>query len=117
MTIDTRNETETHTTETFPWAAVEGNLRSSLVDLIRSNAAMNGLTLPTGLSDQYAAAAQIDSLDVVDLLCGVEPIVGFKLQDSIVKAGGYSSVNDAIDHVMPRIQAVWTKNTNKGKKR
>jgi hypothetical protein len=101
----------------FPGAEVESHLRGALLDAVSWNAALNGITLPRTATAQYTASIQIDSLDVVDLLCGVEPIVGFELKDSIVKAGGYQSINEAIGHVMPRIEAAWKKHGNKGAKK
>jgi hypothetical protein len=53
---------------------------------------------------------------VVDLLCGLDPIVGFPLKDSLVKAGGYKSVNQAVEHLMPRIEKAWLKNGSGSKK-
>jgi hypothetical protein len=101
----------------FPLKDVEAQLRSSLHDLVSSNAALHGTLLPSGAAAQAAYVTQIDSLDVVDVLCGIEPIVGFELKDSIVKAGGYPTINAAIDHVLPRIQSAWEKHGKKGAKK
>jgi hypothetical protein len=51
----------------------------------------------------------VDSLVVVSILCMVEPIVGFELPDGVVRAGGYSSVESALAHLLPRIEAQWIK--------
>ena len=48
-------------------------------------------------------------LDVVSLLCDIEPIIGFELKDHLVRAGGYNSVNQAMEHLMPRIEKAWDK--------
>jgi len=101
----------------FPAAAVEAKLRDALLDSVKSTAAMHGIVLPATTADQYAAAAHLDSLGVVDLLCDVEPIVGFQLKECIVKSGGYNSINEAISHVMPRIELAWQKHSNKGAKK
>lgn len=103
-------------TTAFPTAAVEAQLRSSLVDVVDGTAAISGVALPADAVGKCAASVQIDSLDVVDILCGVEGIVGFELKDSIVKAGGYKSINEAIGHVLPRIQSAWQKQQGKGSK-
>jgi hypothetical protein len=59
----------------------------------------------------------VDSLGVVDLLCEVEPIVGFELKDSIIKAGGYNSIDEAVTQVMPRIRSAWEKHMSKGNRK
>lgn len=102
---------------TFPVAAVEAKLRGTLMDSMKSTAALHGIALPTTTAGQYAASVHLDSLGVVDLLCDVEPIVGFELKESIVKSGGYNSINEAISHVMPRIEAAWQKHASKGAKK
>jgi hypothetical protein len=101
----------------FPAASVEARLRADLLKSAGADAAVKGLTFPSGAAAQSAASIQIDSLVVVSLLCAVEPILGFELKDSVVKAGGYGSVNEAIEHVMPRIEKAWQKNAGKGGKK
>jgi hypothetical protein len=54
---------------------------------------------------------------VVSLLTAVEPVLGMKLQDSVVKAGGYTSVNHAMERLMPRIEKAWEKHKSKGGKK
>ena len=115
MNIGTISKAKTGTA--FPWKDVEARLRASLADLVKSNAEFHEIKLPSALPDLYAAGTQIDSLDVVDILCEVDKILGFKLNDSIVKAGGYESINQAIEHVMPRIQSAWQKHESKGSKK
>jgi hypothetical protein len=101
----------------FPKVAVEAKLRDALLDTVKSAAGLHGIALPTSQAGHYAASIAIDSLNVVELLCDVEPIVGFQLKDSIVKSGGYSSIDEAISHVMPRIEAAWQKHSGKGAKK
>jgi hypothetical protein len=103
-------------TSIFPKAFVEAKLRDSLLESARGDAGLKGTALPADLAGQLAASVRLDSLDVVSLLCDIEPIVGFELKDSLVRAGGYNSVNEAIDHLMPRLEAAWVKSTNKGHK-
>jgi hypothetical protein len=105
------------TTVSFPLAAVEAKLREELLGVAKSAAAMHSITLPTDSATQCATAVQLDSLAVVDVLLSVEAIVGCTLKDHIVKAGGYSSVNAAIEHLTPRIKSVWDKHVAKGSKK
>jgi acyl carrier protein len=104
------------TTTTFPKADVEAKLRELLVEAVTSDAGLKGITLPPDVPGKSAAAIHLDSLGVVDLLCGVEGVAGSELNDSLVKAGGYRSVNDAVEHLMPRIEKAWLKNGSGGKK-
>jgi hypothetical protein len=100
----------------FPAAAVEAKLRERLIDLVDGTASMTGITLSNDLAAKCKAVIQIDSLDVVDVLCAVERVVGHELKDSIVRAGGYQSIEEALGHVMPRIEKSWNKHQEKGSK-
>ena len=98
----------------FPKAAVEARLRSDLLKSVAVDASLKSIPWPASAAAQSATSIQIDSLVVVSLLCAVEPLLGFELQDSIVKQGGYTSVNHAVELLMPRIEKVWAKNGPKG---
>jgi hypothetical protein len=115
MPIDTIARPET--TIAFPKAAVEAKLRDALLASANSEALLKGIKLPSDLPGQAAASVRLDSLDVVSLLCDIEPIVGFELKDHLVRAGGYNSVNQAMEHLMPRIETAWEKNGHKGGKK
>lgn len=101
----------------FPLTAVESKLREELLGVAESAATMHSITLPSDPAAQCAAAIQLDSLAVVDVLLSVEGIVGCTLKDHIVKAGGYSSINSAIEHLTPRIKSAWEKHAAKGSKK
>lgn len=104
------------TAKAFPKAAVEAKLRELLVEAVTSDAGIKGITLPADVPGKSAASIQIDSLGVVDLLCGVEGVAGIELKESLVKAGGYQSINGAVEHLMPRIEKAWLKHGSGGKK-
>jgi hypothetical protein len=108
---------KTGTTVSFPLAAVEGKLREELLSVAESAAAMHSITLPPDPADKCATAIQLDSLAVVDVLLSVEDIVGCTLKDHIVKAGGYSSINSAIEQLTPRIKSAWEKHAAKESKK
>lgn len=101
----------------FPKAAVEATLKGALLRAARSEAAMKDIALPSDTAGQAAASVRLDSLDVVSLLCEIEPIMKFEFKDSLVRTGGYGSVNQAIDHLMPRLEKAWEKNASKGGKK
>lgn len=94
---------------TFPNAATEARLRSELVEAVKAEAAIRGVTLPVLPAQVAQTSFQVDSLVVVSILCAVEPIVGFELPDSVVRAGGYGSVESALEQLLPRIEAQWKK--------
>ena len=94
---------------TFPVAAVEACLRGELIEAIKAEASIRGISLPTSPAETAKTAFQVDSLVVVSILCAVEPVVGFELPESVVRAVGYASVESALGHLLPRIEAQWTK--------
>jgi hypothetical protein len=94
---------------------VEARLRDELIETIKAEAGIRGVALPSAPADVAKTSFQVDSLVVVSLLCAVEPIIGFELPDSVVRAGGYGSVDRALEHLLPRIEAQWIK--KKGDKR
>jgi hypothetical protein len=96
-------------TAIFPKAAVLTALTAELVDHIKSEAAIKGYVLPGSDGAIVKAAVHVDSLVTVDILCTVEPIIGFELPQNVVRTGGYTSIEAAVDHLMPRIQKQWEK--------
>lgn len=96
-------------TAPFPLAAVEAKLLDELVDSVKIEASIRGVSLPIDPSKIYDLAVPINSLVVVSILCAVEPIVGFELPESVVRAGGYASVKGAVSHLLPGLQKEWAK--------
>ncbi len=88
----------------FPRGAVEAGLRGELIEAVKIEASIRGISLPAAPAQITKAAVHVDSLVVVSVLCAVEPIVGFELPDSVVRAGGYASVESALGHMLPRIE-------------
>ncbi len=97
------------TSPAFPSAAVEADLRAELVEAIKAEAAIKGVTLPAASGALSQTPFQVDSLVVVSILCVIEPLVGFELPDSVVRTGGYASIEQAIGQLVPRIEAHWKK--------
>ncbi len=94
---------------TFPKSSIEAELRGELIEAVKIEASIRGIALPAARDQVAKAAVQVDSLVVVSILCAVEPIVGFELPDSVVRAGGYVSVESALEHLLPRIEKEWMK--------
>ena len=93
----------------FPTAAVEADLRFELIEAIKAEAMIKGVTLPASPSAIAQSPFQVDSLIVVSILCVIEPLVGFELPESVVRTGGYATVEQAVGHLLPRIEAEWKK--------
>ncbi len=91
----------------FPTAAVEADLRSELIEAIKAEAIIKGVTLPVATATIAQTPFQVDSLIVVSILCVIEPLVGFELPESVVRTGGYASVEQAVGELLPRIEAQW----------
>lgn len=101
--------TATHASATFPASSIEATLRADLVDAIKNEAAMKGIVLPSSIAAISSMPVPVDSLVVVSILCNVEPTIGFLLPDKVVKSGGYSSVDEAVQHLLPKIEDRWKK--------
>lgn len=93
----------------FPVTAVRSCLLAELTLLAQAEAQVRGLEPPKAPPALLKMAIPLDSLSVVDVLCAVEPVIGFELKDSLVRTGGYGSIEAAMDHLLPRLEAVWTK--------
>jgi len=93
----------------FPLAAVQSCLLAELTLLAEAEARVRGLEPPKAPPALLKMAIPLDSLSVVDVLCAVEPVIGFELRESLVRTGGYGSIEAAMDHLLPRLEATWTK--------
>ena len=52
---------------------------------------------------------EIDLHRVVNALIVAEKIIGVDISESNIKEGGYSSFDDLIDHLVPRIECIFNK--------
>jgi hypothetical protein len=93
----------------FPFAAVEAKLRDELIEAVKVEASIRGMALPAAPADIASSSVHVDSLVVVSILCAIEPIVGFELPESVVRAGGYTSVDSALGQLLPRLEREWAK--------
>lgn len=93
--------------EDFPKAKVIAALTAELIECARAEAQVRGIALPPEAPKIIKAAVPMDSLSVVDTLCAVEPVVGFELRESMVRTGGYASIEEALEHLVPKIERVW----------
>jgi hypothetical protein len=91
----------------FPAKAIEASIRGFLAQEGAMQAVLHGgsaPTAPTGIGPQ----PMIDSLVVVEVLLELETQVPFELPESLVQAGGYDSVDEVVQHLMPKLQKRWS---------
>ena len=93
----------------FPRAAIVGSLRQELIQAVVDEASIKGTPLPSTPEDIVNAEVEIDSLVVVSLLCTIESHLNFELSESVVRTGGYRSIEAALKHLLPRIENEWKK--------
>ena len=93
----------------FPATSVRACLLKELIEVLKSDGAIKGIALPANPVDIAKTPFPIDSLVVVSILCAVEQIVGFELPEQVVRSGGYSSVEHALGHLLPKIEEHWNK--------
>lgn len=93
----------------FPKNDVIKALVDELLEVARTEAQLRGIALPQDEAGIRKAPVPLDSLSIVDTLCAVETVIGFELRDNIVQTGGYVSVEEALGHLVPRIEKVWIK--------
>jgi acyl carrier protein len=96
-------------TKSFPAAKVKEALMSELTRAVTSSLKRHGMSVPKTEKELAAKAFVLDSLRTIDILITIEDVVGKELPDSIVRAGGYNSINDALDHLLPNIEKFWNK--------
>ena len=88
----------------FPTQAIEKSIREFLAEEGAMQAVLHGGSKPTGIGPQPV----IDSLVVVELLLELETQVPFELPESLVQAGGYDSVDEVVQNLMPKLQQRWS---------
>jgi hypothetical protein len=93
----------------FPRAEVEACLRNELVEAIETEASVKGIALPAAPEQIATTSFEIDSLVVVSILCAIESIIEIELPETVVRTGGYSSVEHAVECLLPRIEKQWLK--------
>jgi len=92
---------------TFPAKAVADCLRDELVDAVQAAARRKGTAIPATPKELVGAQIEIDSLVVVEILCALDEILPFQVDESVVRAGGYDSIGAAVLHVVGRVESKW----------
>ena len=94
---------------TFPAAKIESQLRAQLAAEAKVQAQLRGTGTGNGSSLRRSSKAEpeIDSLVAVEALTVIERFVPFELPESLIRPGGYTSVNDFISDLLPKVNNRW----------
>mgnify|MGYP000064281927 FL=1 len=92
----------------FPVKDVSACLLAELTSLAESELALQDVPPPATPGALLTTKIRLDSLTVVDVTLALEDILGFEPKN-IVKTGGYDSIQAALDHMMPKLEAAWKK--------
>jgi len=63
--------------------------------------------------DIMKPATEIDSHRAVRALLSIEEVVKIEIPESVIKDGGYDSIDEMKDHIVPKIRAVFEKERKK----
>lgn len=96
-------------TTSFPATRVAAVLHEEFVSAVAVEAELLEVLLPEESNDIAQMPFDIDSLLAIEILLAVEDLVGIELPSSVVKAGGYGSVDNAIETLLPKIEKHWKK--------
>ena len=91
----------------YPAAAVSAVMQEELLRAVRARSKRKGEALPATDNEVVVLPVEIDSLTVVELLSSLDDILPFMVSESVVKAGGYGSIEAAVKHVVGKIEAKW----------
>lgn len=97
----------------FPYAEIAAALGAELRQEATRVLKNEGKPVPTDAAALSAIPTVLDSLAVVEMLMTIEPILDCELPDRLVKTGGYTSVEEALDHLLPRVEEHWKKKSGK----
>jgi hypothetical protein len=92
---------------TFPAAQIESQLRAQLAAEAKVQAQLRGTGSGPSLRRSSKAEPEIDSLVAVEVLTVIESFVPFELPESLIRPGGYTSVNDFINDLLPKVNNRW----------
>jgi hypothetical protein len=93
----------------FPQQEVEARLHGEITSLVQQQATVKGEVLPDDQKTLLTKTINIDSLGVVEILCVLDEVLPFLVDESVVRAGGYSSIQDALTDLLPKIETRWRK--------
>jgi len=91
----------------FPNKTLETSIRKFLAEEGAMQAVLHGNS--TQVVGGIGPQPVIDSLVVVEVLLELETHVPFDLPESLVRAGGYDTIDEVVQHLIPQIEKRWIK--------
>jgi len=98
----------------YPATHVASALKSELIASVRAIARRKGMVIPKDDGSLVAADVELDSLTVIEILCVLDEILAFEVGESVVRAGGYGSIQEAVDDVTASVEKEWIKHHHGG---
>ena len=106
VTMATMTETRDRT---FPAAEIEAAIRGELEQAARDQADIRGASGGSSACRGYVEP-EIDSLVAVSMLTRIEPLVTpIKADESLIRPGGYASVDDCVRDIVTKLERRWRK--------
>lgn len=93
----------------YPATAVASVLHDELIRAIRRRYRRKGTPVPKDDDALVVLGIELDSLTVVELLSSLDDVLPFKVTERAVKAGGYGSIAEGVQHVTARVESQWNK--------
>ena len=97
----------------YPADQVRETLTDELITSVKDLSDIQGIVLPTVKKDLVVKTMHIDSHTVVEILCSLDPVVGFEVGQEAVKPGGYESTEEAVADVTARLEKLWVEHYSK----
>jgi hypothetical protein len=107
MTDTSAGSVPTKVAPAYPAAGVASLMQEELLNAIRRTYKRKGLPLPPDDASVIVKPIEIDSQLVVEALNVLDDVLPFKVTESVVKAGGYGSIDGAVKHVTGRVEKKW----------
>lgn len=103
----------TTTIPKYPADEIRETLTGELITSVKDLCDIQGIVLPTVKKDLIVKTIHIDSHTVVEILCSLDPVVGFEVGQDAVKPGGYESIEEAVADVTARLEKLWVEHYSK----
>jgi hypothetical protein len=92
------------TTAPFPESAAEAELRAWYAEFEADMTLIVDVP-PTDETSVLSLAPLISSQHALECVMRVEKLVGYKISDAVVKRGGYTTCDELVKHLVPRMKA------------
>ncbi|TWF47582.1 hypothetical protein [Neorhizobium alkalisoli] len=91
----------------YPADEVREVLTGELITSVKDLSDIQGIVLPTEKKELVVKTLHIDSHTLVEILCSLDPVVGFEVGQEALRPGGYDSIEEAVIDVTARLEKLW----------